>query len=61
MSVIARAAATRISDTGPVDLELLLKLPDRMRESQSKFGDTGGIHASALFDFSGNLLNTPCG
>ena len=22
-----------------------------------KFGDTGGIHASALFDFSGTLLN----
>jgi FdhD protein len=55
-AAIARAAATRIADTGPVELELLMGLPDRMREAQSKFGDTGGIHACALFDFSGNLI-----
>ena len=30
--------------------------PSRMRDAQSKFDDTGGIHASALFDFAGNLL-----
>src|SRR6202162_2422776 len=54
-AAIARAAATRIADTGPIDLSLLLGLPSRMREAQSKFGDTGGIHASALFDFKGNL------
>jgi FdhD protein len=55
-AAIARAAATRIADTRAIELELLMRLPDRMRESQSRFGDTGGIHASALFDFSGNLL-----
>ena len=33
-----------------------MRLPELMREAQRKFGDTGGIHASALFDFSGNLL-----
>jgi FdhD protein len=55
-AAIARAAATRIADTGPIELELLMRLPERMREAQSKFGDTGGIHASALFDFSGNLI-----
>jgi len=55
-AAIARAAATRIADTGPIDLSLLLQLPSRMREAQAKFGDTGGIHASALFDFTGNLL-----
>jgi FdhD protein len=55
-AAIARAAAIRIADTPAIDLSLLLKLPDRMRQAQSKFGDTGGIHASALFDFSGNLI-----
>src|ERR1700690_2911165 len=55
-AAIARAAATRIADTRAIDLELLFGLPERMREAQSKFGDTGGIHASALFDFSGNLI-----
>jgi FdhD protein len=38
-------------------LSVLLRLPSRMRKSQSKFGDTGGIHAAALFDASGTLLN----
>jgi FdhD protein len=55
-AAIARAAATRIADTGPVELDLLLRLPDLMRAGQSKFVDTGGIHAAALFDFSGNLI-----
>jgi len=56
-AAIARAAATRIADTGPIDLDLLLRLPELMRAGQSKFGDTGGIHAAALFDFSGNLIS----
>ena len=54
---IARAAATHIPDTGHVPLSLLFHLPNRMRSAQSKFGDTGGVHASALFDFEGTLLN----
>ena len=55
-AAIARAAATRIADTGAIDPQLLLRLPERMRQAQARFGDTGGIHAAALFDFSGNLL-----
>jgi FdhD protein len=56
-AAIARAAATRIVSTGSVELSVLLGLPSRMRTSQSKFGDTGGIHAAALFDLQGTLLS----
>ncbi len=56
-AAIAKAAATHIPNTGCVDLSILFKLPAKMRAQQSKFGDTGGIHAAAVFDFSGELLN----
>jgi FdhD protein len=56
-AAIARAAATRIPEAGQAALSLLMRLPARMRAAQSKFGDTGGVHASALFDFEGSLLN----
>jgi FdhD protein len=55
-AAIARAAATRIAPTRAIELSLLFSLPERMRAAQSKFGDTGGIHAAALFDFSGELI-----
>src|SRR3984885_718420 len=54
-AAIAKAAATHIPNTGSVDLSVLFELPQRMRALQSKFGDTGGIHAAAVFDFSGQL------
>src|SRR5450631_1739427 len=56
-AAIARAAAIHIPASESIALPLLLRLPERMREAQSKFGDTGGVHASALFDSSGALLN----
>jgi len=55
-AAIARAAATRIDSAMRVELAMLLELPQRMRAAQARFGDTGGIHAAALFDTSGNLL-----
>jgi FdhD protein len=39
-----------------LDSEILVKLPDALRESQAVFGRTGGLHAAALFDASGKLL-----
>jgi FdhD protein len=56
-AAIARAAAIKIAGTAPIDMSVLLQLPGEMRDAQSKFGDTGGIHAAALFDFSGNLIS----
>jgi FdhD protein len=55
-AAIARAAATRITVQDGIDLSVLFELPQRMRGEQKRFGDTGGIHASALFDLQGNLL-----
>jgi FdhD protein len=39
-----------------VDPEILLKLPEQLRAGQSTFDRTGGLHAAALFDASGALL-----
>lgn len=55
-AAIARAAATRVATTGTLDFQVLLELPERMRAAQTRFGDTGGIHAAALFDFAGTLI-----
>jgi FdhD protein len=55
-AAIARAAAMRIDSGMCVELAVVLDLPRRMRAAQARFGDTGGIHAAALFDASGALL-----
>jgi FdhD protein len=45
------------TDAAPVAADLLLALPDRLREEQAVFGRTGGLHAAALFDAAtGELL-----
>ncbi len=42
---------------GPeVDADMLLRLPDAMREAQGGFEATGGLHAAALFDADGALV-----
>jgi FdhD protein len=44
--------ATRIR----IDVETLLALPAKMRQAQSDFARTGGIHAAGIFDVSGKAL-----
>ncbi|HEX4638382.1 MAG TPA: formate dehydrogenase accessory sulfurtransferase FdhD [Chthoniobacterales bacterium] len=39
-----------------IDIETLLSLPEKLREGQSDFARTGGIHAAGIFDASGKPL-----
>jgi FdhD protein len=39
-----------------IDVTILLSLPARLREEQSDFARTGGIHAAGIFDEKGNPL-----
>lgn len=45
-------------DNISINAAVLTKLPDALRKQQEVFEHTGGLHASALFDFNGNLLLT---
>jgi FdhD protein len=39
-----------------VSPELVAQLPGRLREQQAAFAETGGLHATGLFDAAGELL-----
>ncbi len=38
-----------------IDIETLLSLPEKLRDAQSDFARTGGIHAAGIFDAKGEL------
>ncbi|MFZ3560954.1 MULTISPECIES: formate dehydrogenase accessory sulfurtransferase FdhD [unclassified Streptomyces] len=59
LDAVRTTARFPISDTPPVRLtpELLASLPDRLREAQRVFDRTGGLHAAALFDEEGGLVD----
>src|SRR5258708_15146756 len=46
----------RRSSSFSIGAELLYTLPDRLREAQSVFDRTGGLHGAGLFDSAGILL-----
>jgi FdhD protein len=46
----------RAADTPIVAADIFRALPARLREAQSIFDRTGGLHAAALFDPAGHLL-----
>ncbi len=47
-----------IQDKIGISAPVLTKLPDTLRKQQEVFEHTGGLHASALFNVSGELLLT---
>jgi FdhD protein len=46
----------RRKNTLQIEANILTTLPDRMREAQSIFNQTGGIHGAGLFNAEGELL-----
>jgi FdhD protein len=45
------------SGTLTIPSEVLVELPDRLREAQGDFSRTGGLHAAGLFTGSGELVS----
>jgi FdhD protein len=51
-----RATFPAVESDVNIDAMTLLKMPDAMRQRQSTFDLTGGLHAAAVFDDRGKLL-----
>lgn len=45
------------TDYRKIPAKVIHLLPEALRASQTVFARTGGLHAAALFDFSGNLID----
>jgi FdhD protein len=46
----------RVKNNFAIDANVLRTLPDRLRETQRLFDQTGGLHGAGLFDSLGHLL-----
>jgi len=55
-SIRAAYLAIARSDVPVVSTSVLSQMPEIMRQTQSTFERTGGIHAAALFDESGKMI-----
>jgi FdhD protein len=52
-----RVRGLRQPDSGfRIDPEILCRLPEALRSEQAVFSQTGGLHAAALFDATGELI-----
>ena len=50
--------AEPVASSFKVPLEVLTAMPDKLRETQATFDQTGGLHAAAAFDSQGEILVT---
>jgi len=59
LEALTIAGAKEILRSGfqKVSAEIVHTLPAALRKNQTVFDETGGLHAAALFDFSGNLID----
>jgi FdhD protein len=51
-----RASFAPVNSEFQIDANVLLSLPEKMREAQTTFARTGGLHAAALFEPDGKLI-----
>lgn len=56
MEAVKSAGCPVLHSNVQVMAEVIHQLPDKLRKTQTVFAHTGGIHAAALFDTTGNLL-----
>jgi FdhD protein len=56
MEAVRSIACALLNTKLQVDAAIIHQLPDKLRERQTVFAHTGGLHAAALFTPEGNLL-----
>ena len=56
-AVAVSAKAIEQTDFPRIYADIIHQLPEKLLEKQNVFGETGGLHAAALFDTRGNLLD----
>jgi len=54
---VAGAKKIKQTDSPKISAEIIHNLPETLRRHQTVFDETGGLHAAALFDFHGNLID----
>lgn len=57
LEALSVAKCALLPDTPPIDVTLIHKLPTIARSAQAVFEQTGGLHASALIDHAGTLID----
>lgn len=57
LEALAVARSSPLPDTPPIEAALIHSLPGVVRSAQEVFEQTGGLHAAALFDRTGALLD----